>query len=129
MLFTDGEEEVLVRFRHRTGVPTNVSFVEKLIDEMRNAGVTTGYLFCSPGLSGNAARLAQSAGIRSHSIETMTDWVNDTLAGDYTGPSGDILTKLNEFETFSRELNYALPSGRQNTGRSRRHKRRGRRWW
>jgi hypothetical protein len=126
LLFTDGEERLLVRFRHRTGATTNATFVEQLVQSMRGARIGQGYLFCSPGLSGNAARLAEANGIRWYTLETMQEWIDDTLAGDYSGPPGDILEELDALDTFLGKFSYALPAA--SVGASRPRRRRWARW-
>ncbi len=123
--FSDGEDELLVRFRHRGGAAVNVSYVEKLIGAMRAARIERGYLFCSPGLSGNAAALAEENGIRAYTLESMETWVEQVLDGDYTGPAGDTLAHLDSLKTFLGRLSNALPG--QTSSRS--HGRRRRRYW
>lgn len=110
--FTDGEQIILVRFRHREGASTNVKYVEKLASSMRMSGATRGYVFCSPGLSGNAARFADSEGIKWYTLETMNHWIEGIVASDYEGPAGDLLTNLNKLQQLIGSLARALPSGR-----------------
>lgn len=116
--FTDGEQIILVRFRHREGASINVKYVEKLVSSMRMAGATRGYIFCSPGLSGNAARFADSQGIKWYTLETMNEWIQGIIASDYEGPAGDLLALLNKLQQFIGSLARTLPSGR--SGRHRR---------
>lgn len=125
LVFTDGVETTLVRFRHRSGAPTNVTYVERLVAAMRATRTTRGYLFCSPGLSGNAERLARKSGIRSYTLEEMHEWVHQTLAADYSGPAGDILEHVDELAELVRRLAGALPAASTGTSRPRRRRRWG----
>lgn len=51
ILLADGDEKLLVRFRHRSGSPVNITYVERLCELMNFHGASNGLLFCSPGLS------------------------------------------------------------------------------
>src|SRR5258705_2619938 len=125
LLLSDGEEQVLVRFRHRPGAVVNISYVEKLVDAMRARRIKRGYLFCSPGLSGNAARFADEHNVRWYTIETMSQWIDDALMADYEGPDGDILQNIDTLESFLGKLSTALPA---RAGNPRPRRRRWRRW-
>jgi hypothetical protein len=100
ILFTDGEEKMLVRFRHRAGLATNITYVEKLVSLMSRYGATQGFLFCSPGLSGNAANYANSHKVKWYMLETMNPWIDQVLVSDYSGPSGDVLINLDKLRSF-----------------------------
>jgi hypothetical protein len=128
LLFTDGDEQILVRFRHRDGAAVNVTVPQKLAALMRQRGIKTGYLFCSPGLSGNAATFAAANNIRAYTMEEMNEWVNETLASDYGGPAGDILANLDALKEFLSRLSRNLPA---HAGRSVGwpKRRRRRRYW
>jgi hypothetical protein len=104
ILFTDGEGKILVRFRHRSGIATNVTYVEKLVSLMDGHGIVRGFLFCSPGLSGNAANLASLHNVKWYTLETMNVWIDQVLASDYSGPSGDILVNLDKLCSFIASL-------------------------
>jgi len=109
LLLTDGNEQVLVRFRHRSGPAVNISYVEKLVHAMRVHRIKRGYLFCSPGLSGNAATFAEQNDVRWYTIETMSQWIDDALTADYDGPEGDILRNLDALKSFLGRLSNVLP--------------------
>jgi len=64
LIFTDGQERLLVRYRHRSGVPTNVTYVERMVEAMGHHGASAGLLFCTPGLSGNGATVASKQGVK-----------------------------------------------------------------
>jgi hypothetical protein len=125
LLLAAGDEQVLVRFRHRSGAAVNISYVEKLVAAMRGNRIKRGYLFCSPGLSGNAARFAEENNVRWYTIETMSQWIDDALTADYDGPEGDILKNIDTLGSFLGQLSNALPS---HAGSARPRRRRWRRW-
>ena len=108
ILFTDGEEKTLVRFRHRAGIATNITYVEKLVSLMYSLGATQGFLFCSPGLSGNAANYANSQKVKWYTLETMNLWIDQVLMSDYSGPSGDVLVNLDKLRSFIATLSPML---------------------
>jgi len=122
LLFTDGEESILVRFRHRDGTATNISYVKKVVENMRFHKAVRGFLFCSPGLSGNAAQYADSHRIKWYTLETMNEWINQLLVSQYAGPLGDILENLDKAQKFLGTLSRALPA-RGYGLRSRRYRR------
>ncbi|MFY3743312.1 hypothetical protein ACOQFB_05345 [Anaeromyxobacter sp. Red801] len=126
--FSDGDDRILVRFRHREGAAVNVTIPQMLAATMRHSGVSRGYLFCSPGLSGNAAAFAAEHNIRAYTIESMNEWIDRTLAADYAGPGGDILAHLDALKTFLGGLSRVLPEHRT-SHRSRGPRRRHSRWW
>jgi hypothetical protein len=64
LLLTDGDEKLVVRFRHRAGPAINITYVERLQALMSIHKASHGMLFCSPGLSGNAAQYATQHGIK-----------------------------------------------------------------
>lgn len=119
ILFTDGEEKTLVRFRHRAGIAVNITYVEKLVSLMSRHGATQGFLFCSPGLSGNAANYANSQRIKWYMLETMNPWIDQVLISDYSGPSGDVLMNLDKLRNFISSLSPTLAA---RTPRSRRYR-------
>ncbi len=123
LAFNDGDEPVLVRFRHRSGPPLSVNYVQKLVDAMRVHHVSRGYVFCSPGLSGNAKSLADANNVRCYTLETMSHWIDEVLDGDYGGPTGDILKHIDALTAFLRKLSNVLP-GRSPRSRRRRRRRR-----
>jgi len=100
LAFSDGEESILVRFRHRSGIATNITYVEKLVDLMHAFRIAKGFLFCSPGLSGNAANYARQNKVSWYSLENMNQWIEQVLVSDYTGPAGDILEHLDKLRGF-----------------------------
>lgn len=128
LVFSGGDEQILVRFRHREGAAVNVTIPQKLESLMRSRGVTRGYLFCSPGLSGNAASFAAEHNIRAYTIETMNSWIDETLSADYGGPEGDILAHIDTLKAFIAGLSRTLPEhSRASAVRPRRRWRR--RYW
>lgn len=108
LIFSDGEEKLFVRYRHRTGQATNINYVKTLYSKMRFSGATKGLLFCSPGLSDNAAVYAKQSGITCYSLETMNDWINSVLKSDYSGPTGDLLDNINHLMGFIKRLSVPL---------------------
>ncbi len=109
LVFTDGEERLLVRFRHRSGIATNIAYVKRMLDAMAYSGAQKSYLFCTPGLSGTGASLARQNGIKWYSLETMNKWIVETCRSEYAGPSGDILCHLDEFIAFLGNISIPLP--------------------
>lgn len=99
-MFTDGEERILVRFRHRTGIATNISYVEKLVAGMAEQDIERGFLFCSPGLSGNAAEYARKKKVKWYTLESMNVWIEQVLTSEHTGPDGDVLQNLDKLLRF-----------------------------
>jgi curved DNA-binding protein CbpA len=100
ILFSDKDEKLLVRFRHRSGTAVNVAYVEKLCQLMSFHQASNGLLFCSPGLSGNAAGLAASQRIKSYTLESMNSWIDEILKSDRVGPTGDVLASLDILRNF-----------------------------
>jgi hypothetical protein len=100
ILFSDGDERILVRYRHRSGAAVNVAYVEKLCQLMSYNRSASGILFCSPGLSGNAAKLAERNRIKWYSLADMNEWIDEILASDRSGPSGDVLKNLDDLRAF-----------------------------
>jgi DnaJ domain len=100
ILFADGDEKLLVRFRHRSGAAVNVTYVERLCELMSFHQASNGLLFCSPGLSGNAAGLAARQRIKSYTLESMNSWIDEILRSDRVGPTGDVLVSLDNLRNF-----------------------------
>lgn len=98
--FLDGNNSFLVRYRHRSGAPTNISYVEKLVELMKRYGLSSGYLFCSSNLSDNAANYAEKNNIKWYTLDTMNNWVNSVSASDRSGPEGDILEHLSNLKNL-----------------------------
>lgn len=110
LLFTDEEEKLLVRFRHRTGNATNIAYVEKLASLMLGNGANRGFLFCSPGLSVNAENYANAKKIKWYTLETMNQWINEVLVSDYNGPAGNALRNLDTLINFLATISHSLVS-------------------
>jgi len=108
LVLTDGEERILVRYRHRAGAPTNVSYVKRMTETMAARGISRGYLFCTPGLTGNGAQAAQAHRIKWYSLETMNQWITDTARGPYDGPKGDILSQLKALMSFLAQISISI---------------------
>lgn len=107
---TDGEEEILVRFRHRVGSATNKAFVEKLVRLMYTQRAKRSFLFCSPGLSGNAEKYATDNRVRWYTLETMNQWIVQVSTSEYSGPSGDMLTQLDRLTRFLSTVSLVIPA-------------------
>jgi hypothetical protein len=108
LFFTDGEEKILVRFRHRAGIATNITYVEKLVSLMRGHNILRSFLFCSPGLSGNAANFANSYKVKWYTLEAMNQWIELVLVSDYSGPDGDVLVNLDKLRSFLGTISPAI---------------------
>jgi hypothetical protein len=112
LLFTDDEERLLIRFRHRSGAAINVTFVQGIVEAMQYTGSTKGILFCSTGLSGNGAVLAAQHGVKWYTLTRMNEWIDSVIRGRYVGPPGDILMLLEHIVTFVSQLSTPLPTQR-----------------
>jgi len=108
LVFYAGDEKVVVRFRHRSGISTNITFVEKLVERMQIRGTDRGFLFCSPGLTGNAATYANSHSIKWYTLETMNLWIEQVFSSNYTGPSGNVLSHLDNLSSFLSSISLVL---------------------
>jgi hypothetical protein len=118
LLFTDDEERLLIRFRHRSGAAINVTFVQGMIEAMEYTGATQGILFVSTGLSGNGAILAGRHGVKWYTLDRMNDWIESVIRARYAGPPGDILRLLDHIVGFVRNLSTPLPTVRAEPRRS-----------
>lgn len=96
LVISDGEEKLLVRFRHRSGTATNIVYVRSLVFMMMTHRSSKGFLFCSPGLSGNAAEYAKNENIKWYSLETMNEWITEVLDHGYTGPQHGLFDGLDK---------------------------------
>jgi len=112
LLFTDDEERLLIRFRHRSGAAINVSFVQGMVDAMEYTGSSRGILFCTSGLSGNGAALAERRGIKWYTLTRMNEWIESVIRARYAGPPGDILRLLDHIVAFVNQLSTPLPTTR-----------------
>lgn len=122
LLFTDNEEKLLVRFRHRPGNAVNVSYVEKLSVLMEIHKASHGILFCSPGLSGNAATYANKNKIKHYSLESMNNWINKILVSEYDGTAGNILAGLDKLSHFLSKISPRVSHGRHRRRRYRHYR-------
>ena len=109
LIFSAGTQRIAVRFRHRTGIATNISYVKKLVRLMHIHQADQGYLFCTPGLSGNGAMYAVERNVKWYSLETMNDWIEKVLQSDYAGPTGDILGSLDRLRKFISSIAKPIP--------------------
>jgi hypothetical protein len=100
LTFTDGNEIIMARFRHRNGRPTNVTYVKKLVGIMTKQGISRGFLFCSSGLSQNADEYARKNNIIWYQLESMNEWIDQVLVSNYSGPSGEVLDSLDNLQKF-----------------------------
>jgi hypothetical protein len=109
LVFTDGQERLLVRYRHRSGVSTNVTYVERMVEAMGHHGASAGLLFCTPGVSGNGAIVARKHGIKWYTLERMNEWIEQVSVGEYGGPTGDLLEHLERLTRFMQSISVPLP--------------------
>jgi hypothetical protein len=100
LTFTDGNEIIMARFRHRYGIPTNITYVEKLVVLMTKQGISRGFLFCSSGLSKNADNYARKNKVIWYELESMNEWIDQVLLSNYSGPSGEVLDSLDNLQKF-----------------------------
>jgi hypothetical protein len=94
------EAETLVRFRHRSGSPLNISYIEKLVEQMNLYGIEKGAIFSSTGFSSSAKKYAINHKVQYYSyLEELNKWVSESV---YTniGPEGDILRHLQDLRLF-----------------------------
>ncbi|HOT44885.1 MAG TPA: DnaJ domain-containing protein [Spirochaetota bacterium] len=97
---SSGDERIAVRYRHRTGATANAAFVKRLRNYMEENHIRKGFLYASPGLSKNAARLAGSFGIVHYTTGDLNAWISGTPSGHYPGPAGDIIEQIDSFMKF-----------------------------
>ncbi len=122
LVFSDGKDKLVVRFRHRAGQATNINYVEKLYQTMKFLKTTKGFIFCSPGLSGNASKYAKRAGVKDYSLEMMNEWIENVLVSDYDGPEGKIIDSLDVLNKFIGRISATISyGGRYYRRRSRRY--------
>ncbi len=112
LLFTDDEERLLIRFRHRSGAAINAAYVQGMVDAMEYTGSAKGILFCSAGLSGNGEALAIQHGIKWYTLTRMNAWIESVIRARYAGPPGDILRLLDHIGNFVNQLSTPLPTQR-----------------
>lgn len=98
--FMAGDERILVRYRHRDGPATNVTYVERMVRYMRLNTISSGLLFCTPGLSGNGEQLAKKNGILWYTLEIMNQWIDDSCKSEYGGPKENIIVELDHLFSF-----------------------------
>lgn len=110
-VFSDGDAKIIIRFRHRSGAPTNIAFVKRMVSEMHATHAPKGFLFCTPGLSGNADDYARANSIKWYSLEAMNSWINNVLSSGYQGPPGNIFQHIDRMTNFLRQISLSLPRG------------------
>ena len=108
LVFTDGEEKIVVRFRHRMGQALNITYVEKLVSFMKFSKASKGFIFCSPGLSGNAALYAYKCGVKAYSLEEMNIWIENVLTSNYSGPPGKIIDNIEKLKSFFSKFSFRV---------------------
>jgi ABC-type multidrug transport system fused ATPase/permease subunit len=108
-IMSDGLDNIAIRFRHRRGAPTNISYVRRMVEEMSAIKAYKGFLFCTPGLTDNARIFAKQHNITWYSLESMNRWIENVNLGSYDGPSGDIFKLLTNMVAFLRHISIALP--------------------
>lgn len=111
--FIDGDTNFLVRFRHRSGISTNITYVEKLVELMSFNKSPRGFVFCSPGLSGNAANFADKNNVTWYTLETMNNWIENVLISDHNGPEGSILQHLSNLRNLVASISPAISAPRR----------------
>lgn len=108
-IMSDGAENIVIRFRHRRGEPTNISYVRRMAEIMAEMNAYKGFLFCTPGLSENAKDFSRHKNITWYSLEDMNSWINNVNKYGYDGPKGDIQKHLENVIKFLRNISIALP--------------------
>lgn len=119
-LFADGDERIAVRFRHRSGAAVNITYLKGLHERL-GRGVK-GMLFCSPGLSGNAASYATQHGIRWYTLDTMNRWIDDMLREGAIGPRGDVLKHIEYLSQFLARITPTVGFSKQRSRFRRRYR-------
>jgi hypothetical protein len=109
LIFSADDERLAVRFRHRTGAATNITYVRRHVRLMQLHRARQGYLFCTPGLSGNASAYAAQNRIKWYSLKTMNSWLNQVLESEYSGPEGNILDSLDRLQSFIGSIARPIP--------------------
>lgn len=109
LIFTDGDQRIAVRFRHRTGAATNIAYVKRLVRLMSMYRAPMGFLFCTPGLSANGSRYAAQNRVKWYSLEKMNSWIDEVLRSDYAGPKGNVLSNLDRLQGFIRSIAKPIP--------------------
>jgi hypothetical protein len=84
---------------------------------------SNGMLFCSPGLSGNAAQYATQHGIKWYTLESMNTWIDSILRSDYAGPAGDMLVNLGNLNRFLAGITHKVGRPYSRSRRYRLHRR------
>lgn len=97
---SSGDERIAIRYRHRTGPPANAAFIKRLRNYMEENRIRKGFLYASPGLSKNAALLAEKQGIVHYTARDLNAWISGTPSGQYPGPEGDIISHIDSFMKF-----------------------------
>jgi hypothetical protein len=100
LLCSDGDEKILVRFRHRTGNASNRAYVEKLVMLAKKHGATKAVIFSSPGFSQNATAYADNNAVKYYSLDSMNVWIDEIISSNYAGPAGDILKNTDRLSQF-----------------------------
>ncbi len=101
---SNGAETIAVRYRHRAGTPVNTAFIKKFYAYMEENNIQKGFLFAAPGLSGNAAALAEKHGIVHYTISDLNAWISRMTSGHYPGPRGDIIEHVDSLFEFMQSL-------------------------
>jgi hypothetical protein len=109
LLFSDGVDQLLIRFRHRTGIPSNIAYVRRQVERMRRDSISRGFIFCTPGLSDNGKEFAEKNNIEWYSLETMNKWIDNVIAAGYAGPDYNLLEYLKHTYQFVRNISLRLP--------------------
>ena len=104
LVVSNGDEKIAVRYRHRTGTPANAAFIKKLRDYMVENNIRRGFIYASPGLSKNAAKLAENHGIVHYTARDLNAWIEGTATGHYPGPPGDIIGQIDSFMDFMQRI-------------------------
>jgi hypothetical protein len=100
LVFEDDDGLILVRYRHREGIPTNVSYVRDLAARMDGLkllygkGLKSAYLFSSPGFSRNALVECGRLGIRYYGLGAFQDWLAELRRTAFLGPRDGVFQSL-----------------------------------
>lgn len=103
VLLDNGRETMAVRYRHRRGSPVNAAFIKRFCNYMKDNAVQRGFVYAGPGLSANAAGLADSFGILHYSSRDLNAWLCSMTSRRYAGPRGDIIGMIGSFVVFKEE--------------------------
>lgn len=118
IVVSDGDEKILIRYRHRIGQAVNITYARDTYGYMKMTGASKAFLFSSPGLSGNALEYSSAHGIKGYSMEEMNEWINGAIVSEYSGPNGDIFETLGDLKSFIARISPVISGGYSRRRRS-----------